>query len=508
MSEFTQFVDLASERLGGCVVVANDEFFAPKENLLKHAKPIFIEGKYTDRGKWMDGWETRRRRTPGCDWCIVRMGLPGILRGVVVDTSFFTGNFPARFSLEGCDLGGSAPYRDEKKKLAATWMRWEEILPETVLKGDSINPAVVTHAGRFTHVRFKIYPDGGVARLRLYGEAVPRARGISKRELDLAAVENGGRVIATSDQFYSDPLNMLMPGRSKIMSDGWETQRRRGPGHDWAIVKLGVAGTIQRVDVDTAHFKGNFPDGCSIEVCEAEGSGAEIARLGAANWRQLLARVPLKANRVHVFRQQLHKVGAATHVRLNIYPDGGIARFRVFARAAQAADRLTGIGRLNHLSRKQVAAALYDCCGSKKWVEQVLRHRPFADASALLASAEEAFGSLGRKDWMTIFRSHPAIGAKKAKAKQTATAREWSAGEQSLAQKAAPEILAAMAAANEAYEATFGHVFLICATGKSSEQILQSFQERLGHDAETELRIAGEEQRKITRLRLEKLLGS
>jgi allantoicase len=508
MSEFTQFVDLASERLGGWVVLANDEFFAPKENLLKREKPVFIEGKYTDRGKWMDGWETRRRRTPGCDWCIVRLGLPGILRGVVVDTSFFTGNYPARFSLEGCDLGDSVPYRDEKKKLGAAATHWDEILPETALKGDSVNLAVVTHAGRFTHVRFKIYPDGGVARLRLYGEVLPSARGIAKRELDLAAVENGGRVIATSDQFYSDPLNMLMPGRSKIMSDGWETQRRRGPGHDWAIVKLGMAGTIERVEVDTAHFKGNFPDSCSIEVCEAEGAGAEIARLGAANWRQLLARVPLKANRLHVFRRQLHEAGAATHVRLNIFPDGGVARFRVYGRAVLAADRLTGIARLNHLARKQAASALYDCCGSKKWVERVLAQRPFADASALLDSAEEAFGPLGRKDWLQIFRSHPAIGAKKAKGTQTATAREWSAGEQSLAQRASAETLKVMAAATEAYEATFGHVFLICATGKSSEQILKSLQERLGHDAETEMRIAGEEQRKITRLRLEKLLGS
>jgi allantoicase len=501
-------VDLASERLGGCVVVANDEFFAPKENLLKRAKPVFIEGKYTDRGKWMDGWETRRRRTPGCDWCIVRLGLPGILRGVVVDTSYFTGNYPARFSLEGCDLGGSAPYRDEKKKLGAAATHWEEILPETALKGDSVNPGSITHSGRFTHVRFKIYPDGGVARLRLYGEVVPSARGIAKRELDLAAVENGGRVIATSDQFYSEPLNMLMPGRSKIMSDGWETRRRRGPGHDWAIVKLGMAGTIQRVEVDTAHFKGNFPDSCSIELCEAEGADAEIARLNTANWKQLLPRVPLKANRVHAFRRQLHELGAATHVRLNIVPDGGVARFRVFGRAARAEDRLTGVARLNHLARKQAAAALYDCCGSKKWVERVLAQRPFADASALLDSADEAFGLLGRKDWLTIFRSHPAIGAKKAKAKQTAIARGWSTGEQSVARIAAPEILAAMAAATEAYEATFGHVFLICATGKSSEQILRSFQERLGHDAETEMRIAGEEQRKITRLRLEKLLGS
>jgi allantoicase len=508
MNEFMQFVDLASERLGGRVVVANDDFFAPKENLLKHSKPIFIEGKYTDRGKWMDGWETRRRRTPGCDWCIVRLGLPGILRGVVVDTSFFTGNYPARFSLEGCDLGGSAPYQDEKKKLEAAATHWEEILPETTLKGDSQNSAALEHAGRFTHVRFKIYPDGGVARLRLYGEVVPGARGLAQRELDLAAVENGGQVISTSDQFYSEPLNMLMPGRSKIMSDGWETRRRRGPGHDWAIVKLGMAGTIHRVEVDTAHFKGNFPDSCSVEVCHAEGPGAAIARLGSAKWRQLLPRVPLKANHSHIFRRQLHDVGAATHVRLNIYPDGGVARFRVFGRAAQAADQLAGIARVNQLSRKQAAAALFDCCGSKKWVELVLAHRPFADDCALLDSAEEAFGTLGRKDWLTIFRSHPAIGAKKAAAKQTATAREWSAGEQALAQRAPQETLAVLAAANEAYQATFGHVFLICANEKSSEQILKSLQERLGHDAETEMSIAGEEQRKITRLRLGKLLGS
>jgi allantoicase len=508
MNEFTQFVDLASERIGGRVVEANDEFFASKENLLKHAKPIFIEGKYTDKGKWMDGWETRRRRTPGCDWCIVRLGLPGILRGAVVDTSFFTGNYPARFSLEGCDLGGSAPYKDEKKKLGAAATHWGEILPQTALKGNSQNSAAVAHARRFTHVRFKIYPDGGVARLRLYGEVLPSARGLAKRELDLAAVENGGRVISTSDQFYSEPLNMLMPGRSKIMSDGWETRRRRGPGHDWAIVKLGMAGTIHRVEVDTAHFKGNFPESCSIEVCEAEGAAAEISRLGDASWRQLLSRVPLKANRIHTFRRQLHGVGAATHVRLNIYPDGGIARFRVFGRAVQAADRLTGIARLNQLSRKQATGALLDCCGSKKWVELVLAHRPFADDSALLDFAEEAFGTLGRKDWLTIFRSHPPIGAAKAKSKQTATAREWSAREQSLAQKASPETLAVLGAATDAYEATFGHVFLICATGKSSEQIVKSLQDRLGHDAETEMRIAGEEQRKITRLRLEKLLGS
>jgi len=336
--------------------------------------------------------------------------------------------------------------------------------------------------------------------------------------VDLASERFGGRVLAANDDFFAPKENLLKSAapifladkftdRGKWM-DGWETRRRRGPGHDWAIVKLGMAGTIHRVEVDTAHFKGNFPDSCSVEVCHAEGPGAAIARLGSAKWRQLLPRVPLKANHSHIFRRQLHDVGAATHVRLNIYPDGGVARFRVFGRAAQAADQLAGIARVNQLSRKQAAAALFDCCGSKKWVELVLAHRPFADDCALLDSAEEAFGTLGRKDWLTIFRSHPAIGAKKAAAKQTATAREWSAGEQALAQRAPQETLAVLAAANEAYQATFGHVFLICANEKSSEQILKSLQERLGHDAETEMSIAGEEQRKITRLRLGKLLGS
>ncbi len=510
MNDFTQFVDLAAERLGGRVIAANDEFFGPKESLVKQSKPIFVE-KFTDRGHWMDGWETRRRRTPGCDWCIIRLGLPGVLRGVVVDTSFFTGNYPARFSLEGCELRGESPGKDELKKLEATTAKWTELLPETELKGDSQNPFAIPNSGRFTHIRLKIYPDGGVARVRLYGEVVPDAARIAKGEFDLAAVESGGRPVASSDQFYSDPLNLLMPGRAKVMSDGWETRRRRGPGHDWVIVKLGMAGTIHRLEIDTAHFKGNFPDSCSVEVCHAEGSKAEISRLtsaaAGAGWRQLLSRTPLKPNHRHVFQKQLHDAGEATHVRLNIFPDGGVSRFRVFGRAAHAADRLTGIERFNQMARAQAAKALHDCCASKKWVEQVLARRPFVDAAGLYDASDDAWEALKRKDWLAAFRAHPAIGTTKAAAKQTETARRWSAGEQSVAQKASPDTLAVLAAANQAYQATFGHVFLICAAGKTSDEILKSLQERLANDSEVELRIAADEQKKITRLRLERLLG-
>src|SRR6476661_1925225 len=191
---FTEFVDLASERLGGAVLFANDEFFAPKENLLKSSAPIFIEGKYTDLGKWMDGWETRRRRTPGFDWCIIRLGLPGIIRGVLADTSFFRGNYPEHFSLEACDLGARPPYKNELRRLLAPATKWTEILPESPLKGDSQDLFAIVYSARCTHVRLKIYPDGGVARLRLHGQVIPEEKQIARAEIDLVAVENGGTV--------------------------------------------------------------------------------------------------------------------------------------------------------------------------------------------------------------------------------------------------------------------------------------------------------------------------
>jgi allantoicase len=507
MTDFTQLADLASERLGGRALETNDEFFAAKENLLKESKPLFIDGKYTTRGKWMDGWETRRRRTPGYDWCIIRLGLPGIIRGVVVDTSFFKGNYPEHFSLEACDLGTSAPYNNEKKRLKDSRTRWIELLPQTALKGDSRNLVSVNHDGCFTHVRLKIYPDGGVARLRVHGEAVPDFKQLSRREIDLVAVENGGSVVVSSDQFFGVPRNLLLPDRARNMGDGWETRRRRGPGHDWVILKLGMPGVIQRIAVDTAHFKGNFPESCSMEACQAEGSGADALVRASQEWKQLLPRTKLRANHRHILNH-LEDAGPATHVRFNIYPDGGVSRLRILGRASSPADRATGIERFNRLSKPEACRALLDCCGSKRWGEQVLEQMPFLNLSTMLQAADAALATLGRNDWLEAFRHHPAIGAKRVKKDQSATARRWSSVEQSLAQKAAPKTLATLAAANQAYQSKFGHVFLICATGKSSEEILSSLQQRLTNDPEVELRVAAEEQRKIARLRLEKLLAS
>jgi allantoicase len=326
--DFTELIDLASERLGGAVLTANDEFFAPKENLLKPTAPIFREGEYTDRGKWMDGWETRRRRTPGFDWCIIRLGLPGIIRGVVVDTSYFRGNYPEHCSLEGATLAG-IPIDDE---LTSDALMWIPLLPQMALAGDSQNKFPIQYVERVTHLRLKIYPDGGVARLRVYGEVSPDWLTIKQRggEIDLAAVENGGMVVSCSDMFFGHRHNLIMPGRAQNMSDGWETKRRRGPGHDWVIIKLGAPGNIKRVEVDTSHFKGNFPESCSLEACLVERVATENLSDLSVPWTNVLARTKLHAHTRHVFSDELLQAGTVTHLRFNIFPDGGVSRLRVF----------------------------------------------------------------------------------------------------------------------------------------------------------------------------------
>jgi allantoicase len=323
---FVDLVDLASERLGAAVVAANDEFFAPKENLIKAAAPVWREDEYTERGKWMDGWETRRRRDLGPDahdWCIVRLGARGIVRGVDVHTAFFTGNYPASCAIDACDLTG-LPAAD-----ALIQASWRDVLPRTPLEGDAHNLLAIEKAPAATHLRLRIFPDGGVARLRVHGDVVADWDRLRRRgDVDLGAVEHGGSVVACSDMFYGSRHNLIMPGDATHMGDGWETKRRRGPGHDWTIVRLGAEGTIRRVDVDTRHFKGNAPGACSLDAVRLAPGDA----LDTAQWRELLARTPLQPHARHAFEEELRAIGDVTHARLNIFPDGGIARLRLFGR--------------------------------------------------------------------------------------------------------------------------------------------------------------------------------
>jgi len=323
---FTDLPDLAAERLGGLVIAANDDFFAPKENLVKASRPEWHEGEYTDRGKWMDGWETRRRRTPGHDWAIVRLGFPGIVQGVVIDTSFFTGNYPEAASIDAAAVDESTPV----DRMLSEEIQWQPQLKKSPLKGDRANTFAIRSKGRrVTHLRLNIFPDGGVARLRVHGEVVPD-EGVFQpgHEVDLAALKNGGFVVSCSDMHYGNRQNLILPGRSTHMGDGWETKRRRGPGHDWAIVRLARRGVIQRVELDTDHFKGNAPGKCMLEYADAGASfDARTAR-----WNALVPETPLEAHQQH--RWDHLSPRAATHVRLNIYPDGGVARLRMFGRVA------------------------------------------------------------------------------------------------------------------------------------------------------------------------------
>jgi allantoicase len=331
VESFIELADLAAHRVGGRAVAANDEFFAPKENLLKPGRGVFIPEKFTPRGKWMDGWETRRRRTPGHDWCVVRLGRPGVLRGVDIDTNHFIGNFPEKASIDACHRPG----RVDLRALLSGITRWSEVLPISALRGGSQNLFAVDGGDRvFTHVRLNIYPDGGVARLRVFGEVRldPAALARAGKALDLAAIENGGLVLAASDMHFGAKDNLIMPGRSLNMGDGWETRRRRGPGHDWLLLRLGAPGLLEKIEIDTNHFKGNYPDTASLEGLQAPGASLADLQAESAPWKEFLPRTKLKPHFRHFFKPS--DKGPFTHVRFRIFPDGGVSRLRLHGRVA------------------------------------------------------------------------------------------------------------------------------------------------------------------------------
>lgn len=320
-------IDLAAARIGGVALIANDEFFAEKENLLQPGRGVFIPDKYTDHGKWMDGWETRRRRIPGHDWCVVQLGLRGILKQVDIDTNHFLGNHPPFASLDALCLTNEFP----QGPTAVESLPWAQILAKSPLNPGSQNCFAISRDQPATHVRLNIIPDGGVARLRVYGLVVPDWSKLKPGELvDLAAVENGGVPLACSDMFFSSMNNLIMPGRSADMGDGWETKRRRGPGHDWIILKLGLPGAIQKIEVDTNHFKGNYPNTCALEGCDAPGASCADLTSPQTPWREILPKTKLQADTRHFFERELSPLPHCTHLRLNIYPDGGVSRLRVW----------------------------------------------------------------------------------------------------------------------------------------------------------------------------------
>ncbi len=463
-------IDLISERVGGRIVAYNDEFFAPAVNLISAHAPV-ANDEFTDRGKWMDGWETRRRREPGHDWVIVALGIPGRIRAVAVDTSYFTGNYPESFSLGV--TGGDDPEGE-----------WVEIIPRTELQGSSLAEFEVHDPHRAVMVRLNIHPDGGVARLRVEGEPIPHLDLVCPEgEVDLASATVGGEAVDASDVHYAPPSNLLRPGPSAGMWDGWETKRRRDDGHDWATFRLGMRGAVQRLVVDTTHFKGNAPGWVSVDLSDDGDTWARVVERVAVS--------PHAANMVEMDGT------AGRFLRLSIHPDGGLSRLRVLGRPDRAAAGAKRLTYLNALFDDQAGQFFRTACAADTWVGERVRRRPFSTVDEVFARGAEVFDTLGQSDWLEAFGGHPRIGER-----GDATANREQAG----AASASRETIRELIDVNRRYEDKFGFTYIVYATGKTADEMLSIAMDRLENQRSEEIANAAAEQRRITKTRLARML--
>jgi allantoicase len=379
---FTELVNLAARRLGAGVVDANDELFAEKENLIVAAAAEFRPHTFGHKGQIMDGWETRRRRGTSADephptdedhdWAVVRLGAAGVVRGVIVDTAHFTGNYPETASVEAA----SVPGHPSPAELAAA--DWTEIVPRTALKGDTAHEFPVDTEQRFTHVRLNIWPDGGVARLRVHGEVVPDPRDLDGLTFDLAAQEHGGVATGASDRYFSSPHNLNSLGRAAVMGEGWETRRRRNKDNDWVELDLAGTGEVLAIELDTTHFVANCPGWASV-------SGRDAA---TGEWFDLLPRTRLQPDTRHRFRVAAQR--PVDGARLNVFPDGGVARLRLTGRLTEAGRAALALRWFNLVPAAEAEQALTEAGLTLAEAASIIAVRPLADVT----SAQSAVAAL------------------------------------------------------------------------------------------------------------------
>ncbi len=513
---FTELTDLVAERFGGRLLSCSDDFFAEKENLIKPGRGIFIADKYTDRGKWMDGWESRRKRTAGHDWCIVQLGASGIIKGVDIDTNHFLGNHPPLASIEACKMAfDNATDIPSVSDLENAF--WTEILPKSPLNAGSQNFYAIENEEAWTHLRLNIFPDGGVARLKVYGEVQKDwLNHPADKLIDLAAAVNGGKALVCNDQFFSHKDNINMPNRGVNMGDGWETKRNRTPNNrDWLILRLARKGWIQKVVIDTAHFKGNYPDRFMLEGCilakddenllntvETK-SKSRLSGKGGCKWTPILNETKLQPDTEHEFETELLTNEPFTHVRLTIFPDGGVSRLRLFGFIEP--DILT-LQELNNMPFAAFETQMSKCCGSKKWVKKMYEAHPFLNQKVVFQKAESCWLTCKKTDWLEAFTHHPRIGDVESLKEKFASTAVWASGEQGKVQAASDAVLEELKKYNDLYFNKFGFIFIVFATGKTAEDILSILKERYENDIVEEIINAMLEQNKITQIRLKKLL--
>jgi len=361
--------DLAARWLGGSVMAASDESFGDKENLLNAGPAAFEPGHYGNRGEIVDGWETRRRREPGHDWALVRLGTPGTITSVDVDTSFFTGNYPEFCRIEACGREGY-PGPGELNDPGTDWV---EIVPRSALQGNEHNAFAVSDSHRFTHVRLSVFPDGGVARLRVFGHAIPDPRLLDGVTVDLAGQLCGGQVIASSDAFYTSAQMLNRPDEARTMGEGWETRRRRDAGHDHVVLRLGVAGIVRQLIIDTRHFRYNASAAVAVYGCDLQ----TVPSFDSEEWTPLLERTMLQPDTRHHFAISSKRVTEV--IRLDAFPDGGLSRVRVIGGADPAARRRAGYAWFNSLPDTQAIEALRAAGIDSDRVARVVEQRPLPE---------------------------------------------------------------------------------------------------------------------------------
>ncbi|KAF9356626.1 Allantoicase [Mortierella sp. AD094] len=313
-----KYTELASSAKGGKVLEISDELFGEGFHLIKDEPAIEDKNRETANGFWKDGWETRRHNKTTHHTATIKLASPGTIAGFDIDTSFFDGSHPAYASVEACLLVDGVQDSYE----------WKEILPKIPLSGNSHHYyGLKASDDVFTHIKLKMYPDGGIARLRVFGNVSPIFPD-EKTVLNLASLANGARVIKSSDDRYGKPTNIILPTAGLNTRDGWQTRRSREEGHhDWVEIKLGATGILQSIEVDTTHFRGNSPDFVSLDACNSEYN--DVLYDPEVRWVNLLKKTEVEGDKKNIYALVAHHV-SYTHVRLNIFPDGGISRLRVF----------------------------------------------------------------------------------------------------------------------------------------------------------------------------------
>lgn len=309
-------IDLAQPRLGSSVIYCTDDFFAKASRIISPVDPVFIPDKFDNNGKWMDGWESRRKRIKGNDYLILKLGRAGKIKKVLIDTAHFSGNQPDKFSLLATT--------DNNFNKA----KWTTLIQPTKAKPSSKHFFTIKNNNSFKFVKLNIFPDGGIARLRIYGEIDTSLLNISKnKNINLASLENGASIFACNNEHFGQAENILAKGKAKNMGDGWETRRRRGAGYDWVIIKC-LNGFIKEFEISTHHFKGNYPYQFSLQGIKCNESKLKLKKilLSPTLWKTLINPSYLKAHKVHKF--SIAKKININYLKLNIYPDGGVSRVK------------------------------------------------------------------------------------------------------------------------------------------------------------------------------------